>query len=98
MASNQRLTSSFTNDSNSVLDYVSLNSIFSDVGVFWEVQKKLFSPFFTTKEHGTGLGLSMVQKIIAAHGGQIEIKSDPAQARMGLGPQGTRVIIRIPTN
>jgi signal transduction histidine kinase len=67
-------------------------------GIEVEVQKKLFTPFFTTKEHGTGLGLSMVQKIIAAHGGHIEIKSDPAQARMGLEPQGTRVIIRIPTS
>jgi two-component system sensor histidine kinase AtoS len=67
-------------------------------GIEVEVQKKLFSPFFTTKEHGTGLGLSMVQKIIAAHGGHIEIKSDPAQARMGHEPQGTRVIIRIPTS
>lgn len=67
-------------------------------GITLESQKKLFSPFFTTKEHGTGLGLSAVQKIVAAHGGQIEVKSDPEKARLRLAPQGTQVIIRIPTN
>ena len=67
-------------------------------GIELESQKKLFSPFFTTKEHGTGLGLSSVRKIIAAHGGQIEIKSDPSRALSALAPQGTQVLIRIPTN
>jgi signal transduction histidine kinase len=67
-------------------------------GIELESQKKLFSPFFTTKENGTGLGLSAVQKIVAAHGGQIEVKSDPEKARLGLATQGTQVIIRIPTN
>ncbi len=37
--------------------------------------EKIFSPFFTTKEHGTGLGLSEAYKIIQAHLGQIEVRS-----------------------
>jgi signal transduction histidine kinase len=37
---------------------------------------KLFTPFFTTKPNGTGLGLSNVRKIIDAHEGEIRVKSE----------------------
>lgn len=36
---------------------------------------KIFDPFFTTKEEGTGLGLSVCQKIIHDIGGQIRVSS-----------------------
>src|SRR5262245_34598937 len=39
--------------------------------------KKIFDPLFTTKQHGTGLGLSSVRAIIESHGGAISVKSPP---------------------
>ncbi|MGR3179070.1 MAG: two-component system sensor histidine kinase NtrB [Candidatus Anammoxibacter sp.] len=45
------------------------------IGIDEEVQSKIFEPFFTTKSGGTGLGLSLVHKIMKIHNGRIEIKS-----------------------
>ena len=47
------------------------------VGIQSDHLKRLFEPFFTTKEtgEGTGLGLSISRRIVAAHGGRIEVAS-----------------------
>ncbi|MBF8263429.1 MAG: Two-component sensor histidine kinase [Parachlamydiales bacterium] len=49
----------------------------SDTGVGIEAShlNQLFSPFFTTKQKGTGLGLVEAQKIVQAHGGQLDVRS-----------------------
>jgi two-component system, NtrC family, nitrogen regulation sensor histidine kinase GlnL len=49
------------------------------IGITPEQLAQLFTPFFTTKTKGTGLGLVVSQKIIAQHGGTIRVESDPGQ-------------------
>ena len=41
-----------------------------------DVKKKIFDPFFSTKERGTGLGLAIVHKIIESHRGTIDVESE----------------------
>jgi signal transduction histidine kinase len=45
-------------------------------GIAAEHQKKIFDPFFSTKEGGTGLGLALTQQIVVDHGGTLEVESD----------------------
>ncbi len=59
-------------------------------GMSKDVLDKIFVPFFTTKDvgHGTGLGLPVVYGIVTAHGGSINVKSEPGC--------GTRFEIQLP--
>jgi signal transduction histidine kinase len=45
-------------------------------GVDEEAVRKLFSPFYTSKDDGTGLGLPICKKLVDAHGGTIELRSE----------------------
>jgi signal transduction histidine kinase len=55
-----------------------------------DVMEKIWEPFFTTKEKGTGLGLGIVKNIIEAHNGTIHIKNRTVK--------GARVLVELPVN
>jgi len=57
-------------------------------GIPGEHLDKLFYPFFTTKKHGSGVGLSMAKKIVDSHRGLIDVAS-----RIG---EGTTFTVRLP--
>lgn len=57
-------------------------------GIMEADQEKIFQPFFTTKEKGSGLGLFIVNHIVQAHSGQIGVKSKPGE--------GTQFIVTLP--
>jgi signal transduction histidine kinase len=57
-------------------------------GIAAEHLKKIFDPFITTKEGGTGLGLAVVYRILEDHQGTITVNSEPGK--------GTQFIIRLP--
>jgi len=57
-------------------------------GIPHEVLPRVFEPFYSGKPHGSGLGLTIAERIVAAHGGRIEIDSPPGG--------GTRVTLRFP--
>jgi signal transduction histidine kinase len=46
-------------------------------GIVEELAAKIFDPFFSTKEGGTGLGLALTQQIVHDHGGTIRVESRP---------------------
>ncbi len=63
----------------SVKDTVKIGIKDTGIGIPKENLNKLFNPFFTTKEKGTGvgLGLSVVHGIIGKHKGKIDVESEP---------------------
>jgi len=73
--------------SSSMNESVSISISDTGHGIPENIRDKVFLPFFTTKERGTGLGLSLVHKIIVSHGGDIFLES---------GENGTTFTIRLP--
>ncbi len=59
----------------------SLRIVISDdgPGIAAQQQIHLFEPFYTTKSHGTGLGLAVVDSVVKAHNGGIACRSSPGQ-------------------
>ena len=57
----------------------SVEAVFADNGPGFapEIMKKLFEPFFSTKEHGLGLGLPISRSIMTAHGGELWAEANP---------------------
>ena len=67
---------------------VEVRFVDTGVGIDPADREKIFYPFFTTKQKGSGLGLSIVHRIVEEHGGEILVESKPGQ--------GTTMILRIP--
>jgi signal transduction histidine kinase len=64
-------------------------------GIRQENLSKIFDPFFSTKDNGTGLGISIVRNIIEGHKGSVWINSDGGD-RPGRQDTGTKVFIKLP--
>ena len=60
-----------TDDGNVLIEIVDTGS-----GLTPEECERLFTPYYTTKQHGTGLGLAVVQSVISDHGGTISVQSE----------------------
>lgn len=58
---------------------VRLSVVDNGPGMDRTAQEKSLEPFFTTKEHGTGLGLPMVLSIVQGHGGVLRLESAPGR-------------------
>jgi two-component system, sporulation sensor kinase E len=69
-------------------DYVAVAFTDTGGGIDPEAMSKVFNPYFTTKENGSGLGLLIVRRIVREHGGEIELRSDTGR--------GLTVTIRLP--
>jgi len=65
-----------------------LNVIDHGRGVAADVLQKIFTPFFTTRKDGTGLGLTVVQHVALLHGGVVTVQSQVGR--------GTEVAIWLP--
>ena len=57
-------------------------------GIAPEERDKLFMPYYSTKKRGSGLGLAIVRRIVAEHGGSVEVGANE--------PRGTRFTIELP--
>ena len=59
-------------------------------GITADCMKRIFDPFYTTKEEGTGMGLPIVDSIMRSHGGKVQIESTAGK--------GTKVTLSLPAN
>jgi signal transduction histidine kinase len=48
-------------------------------GIPEEIMEQVFVPFFTTRENGSGIGLSLSRQIMRLHGGSLQVRSVPAK-------------------
>ncbi len=71
-------TSMITSDNGD--ECLEISIIDTGCGIEQDGERKIFTPFYTTKERGTGLGLAIVNRIVESHGGKIKIESE-----VGLG-------------
>ncbi|MGA1867136.1 MAG: ATP-binding protein [bacterium] len=69
-----KISTEYTNNNSHA--YLRIRFADTGIGMSKSIKKKIFDPFFTTKPAGTGLGLSVVSRVIKAHSGFIEVESE----------------------
>ncbi len=69
-------------------DFIKISIKDDGVGIREEDREKIFEPTFSTKEKGTGLGLTIVEKIILEHHGKVYVNSTP--------DKGSEFIVELP--
>lgn len=70
--------------------WVVLDVIDTGTGMTEEVRARIFDAFFSTRPAGSGLGLPTARKIIEAHGGTIQVQSEPGK--------GSQFTVRLPAS
>ena len=70
--------------------WIVLDVIDTGVGMPDEVRARIFDAFFSTRPAGSGLGLPTARKIIEAHGGSIQVQSEPGK--------GSQFTLRLPVS
>jgi signal transduction histidine kinase len=60
-------------------DHIQLKIQDNGSGMSAEIQEQIFTPFFTTKKTGTGVGLTLSKQIMLMHGGNISVDSKEGQ-------------------
>ncbi len=71
-----------------------IDIVIGDTGIgLPQDRTRLFEPYVTTRDKGTGLGLPIVKKIIEEHGGTLELRDAPPD---DTGHQGAEAVIRLP--
>jgi nitrogen-specific signal transduction histidine kinase len=63
-------------DAGDARDYLLLEVLDTGEGVPAHLQEQIFAPGFSTAEHGSGLGLALVRKVAADHGGHVTVESE----------------------
>jgi two-component system sensor histidine kinase AtoS len=58
------------------------------IGIDPEDRQRIFVPFYSRRDSGTGLGLAVTHRVVEAHGGTIEVESQPGA--------GARFTVRLP--
>ena len=74
-------------------NYVRVTVADSGTGIPREILAKIFDPYFTTKETGTGLGLAVAYSVVRNHGGHIGVES-----KQGVGSTFTIHLPAVPAS
>jgi nitrogen fixation/metabolism regulation signal transduction histidine kinase len=84
----------YDNSAGQTQSAASLSIIDNGVGFSSKILARVFEPYVTSKQRGTGLGLAVVKKIVEEHGGRIDIKNRPD----GNGAKVTILFLKLASN